>query len=144
MKIRNEQVDALCAYQLEGFVTRMVAHLRENFKIERLGTSAGILLLTDVDPGPLATHLADLFRISDEEDHRYYFRFYDPRVLRPFFPTCTAAEAREFFGPIDRVLVESEKTGGMCACQPAPSGVAVKENILGASAESRSPGERGR
>ena len=107
---------------------------------ERLGTSAGILLLTEADPGPLATHLADLFRITDEEDHRYYFRFYDPRVLRLYLPTCTAAEAKEFLGPIRRILVESGTQGKMLSCSCGRSGVELKEKALDSSAKSSSPG----
>ena len=36
-----------------------------------------------------------------------YFRFYDPRVLRIFLPTCNSAEVVEFFGPVDTWILES-------------------------------------
>ena len=39
-------------------------------------------------------------------DGHLYFRFYDPRVLREFLPTCTAAQREEFFGPIKRLFHE--------------------------------------
>ena len=37
-----------------------------------------------------------------------YFRFYDPRVLRIFLPTCDAAQLKEFFGPVAHFICEDE------------------------------------
>jgi|SRR5579871_1095664 len=37
------------------------------------------------------------------------FRFWDPRVLRALAPVMGAGEATEFFGPLSRLIVESEK-----------------------------------
>ncbi|MCF6281484.1 MAG: DUF4123 domain-containing protein [Candidatus Polarisedimenticolaceae bacterium] len=38
------------------------------------------------------------------------FRFYDPRVLRLYLPTCTGNEAKQFFGPIPQIIVEAENS----------------------------------
>ncbi|MFZ6177343.1 DUF4123 domain-containing protein [Nannocystis pusilla] len=38
------------------------------------------------------------FLMVELDREKVYFRFYDPRVLRAFVPTCTAAERREFLG----------------------------------------------
>ena len=38
---------------------------------------------------------------------RLLFRYYDPRVLRVFLPTCTPAELAGFFGPIRGYLLEA-------------------------------------
>ena len=97
---------------------------------EHLGNSAGILLLTKADPAPLWEHLRNLFRVTDEEDHKYFFRFYDPRVLRLYLPTCTANEAQEFFGPLGRILVESETAGEMLTCSVDRSGVIIDSKPL--------------
>lgn len=105
---------------------------------ERLGGSAGILLLSEFDPARLAVHLRGLFRVTDDDNHRYYFRFYDPRVLRLYLPTCTAAEAVEFFGPVRRFLVESEQPGRMVSYRPGRSGVEVKEEALDDSGQTGS------
>ena len=37
-----------------------------------------------------------------------YFRYYDPRVLRVFLPTCTPAQLKHMFGPADAFLAENE------------------------------------
>jgi hypothetical protein len=36
------------------------------------------------------------------------FRYYDPRVLRVYLPTCVTAELRTVFGPIECFWTESE------------------------------------
>lgn len=40
------------------------------------------------------------FLMVDLDRDKVYFRFYDPRVLRAFVPTCTPAERREFLGDL--------------------------------------------
>jgi hypothetical protein len=36
------------------------------------------------------------------------FRYYDPRVLRRFLPTCNGGQLKALFGKIDSFFVESE------------------------------------
>jgi len=36
------------------------------------------------------------------------FRFYDPRVISKYLPTCTPEELEIFFGKIDTFFAESE------------------------------------
>ncbi|NVZ67133.1 DUF4123 domain-containing protein, partial [Pseudomonas gingeri] len=40
---------------------------------------------------------------------RLLFRFYDPRVLLIFLPTCTDDEFTRFLGPMKCLFVESEQ-----------------------------------
>ena len=37
-----------------------------------------------------------------------YFRYYDPRVLRAWLPTCDPAQLAEFFGPVEFFIAEDE------------------------------------
>lgn len=53
-------------------------------------------------------HFRELLRVRDEDGRRLLFRFYDPRVLRAWLPTCTAAELDLFFGPVPNIVAESE------------------------------------
>lgn len=75
--------------------------------VDTIGKNAGVLLQTSADLRTLARHLREIFVVTDEEGQEYFFRYYDPRVLRAFLPTCRAEEIREFFGPIDRWIAES-------------------------------------
>jgi len=73
----------------------------------RLGSSAGILLVTSAAPDVLLAHLREIFNVTDEDGHECFLRFYDPRVIRDFLPARAPDALNEFFGPIDRFLVES-------------------------------------
>jgi hypothetical protein len=68
----------------------------------------GILLATEADQSLLYRHLRTLLRVRSEKK-RLVFRYYDPRILRQYLPTCTSAELDRFFGPISSVVVEAEE-----------------------------------
>lgn len=92
---------------------------------ERLGSSVGILLLTQEEPKELHKHLRQIFEAIDEDGNEYFFRYFDPRILRVYLPTCTDFEAEIFFGPIQRIIVEDEESGQLLSCKPSVTGVQV-------------------
>lgn len=58
----------------------------------------------------LRRHLRGFLMVADEETRKkYYFRFYDPAVLRAFVPTCTPKQRAELFGDIRAFVVEGEE-----------------------------------
>lgn len=65
----------------------------------------------DVTLQALRRHWRQWTRVEAPDGSRLVFRFYDPRVLRVFLPTCTPAETERFFGPVQRLYVESEAPG---------------------------------
>ncbi|HEU5115743.1 MAG TPA: DUF4123 domain-containing protein [Isosphaeraceae bacterium] len=67
---------------------------------EGWGQSWGIYCTGSVSFSELRNHLRKLLTVKTEEGKTLLFRFYDPRVLRPFLPTCSRSELTEFFGPI--------------------------------------------
>ena len=101
---------------------------------QHLGRSAGILLVSNQPSRVLWSHLRHLFHVADEDDAEYAFRYYDPRVLRVYLPTCTPHEATEFFGPVRQILVESEREGVMLSCSLGRAGVLITEGLVGAAA----------
>ncbi len=56
----------------------------------------------------LRRHFRTLLRVRDQQGRILVFRFYDPRVLRIYLPTCTALERKMFFGPVQTMAWESE------------------------------------
>lgn len=72
---------------------------------EGWGQSWGVLLKID-DASNLRHHLRKFLKVRDEDDRRLIFRFYDPRVLRAYLPTCVAQEWQQFLGPIAAYLAE--------------------------------------
>jgi pSer/pThr/pTyr-binding forkhead associated (FHA) protein len=54
-------------------------------------------------------HLRRFLMVADADTRqRFYFRFYDPGVLRTFFPAATERQRVELFGPMDLFLAEGE------------------------------------
>jgi hypothetical protein len=77
------------------------------------GKSWGVYLTAQTTIDNLRRHLRSLLVVRTDGGEELYFRFYDPRVLRVFLPTCTADELSSFFGPIQTYLVEDDDTGGL-------------------------------
>ena len=53
-------------------------------------------------------HFRKFLLVTTEPDKEFFFRFYDPRVLRIFLPTCDVKQLREFFGPVEKFICEDE------------------------------------
>jgi hypothetical protein len=56
-------------------------------------------------------HFRHFLMVETEDGKEVYFRFYDPRVLRVFLPSCTPEEATRFFGPIRSFWAEAREPG---------------------------------
>ena len=76
----------------------------------------GIIMESRADIKVVYLHLKKFLRVKTEAGERLYFRFYDPRVLPIFLETCTEAQLKTFFGPIDKFILES-KNGQMIEYQ---------------------------
>jgi hypothetical protein len=56
--------------------------------------------------------------VKTENGQRLLFRFYDLRVLRTFLPTCDSGQRKEFFGPIQSFVAESEDADSVVLLNP--------------------------
>lgn len=73
------------------------------------GLHWGIFALADCDLKTIRTHLRKLNMIYEPETHKpLLFRYYDPRVLSVFLPTCDAKQVSEFFGPVHTWFAEDK------------------------------------
>jgi hypothetical protein len=74
------------------------------------GNSWGVFVVTPVGLAmeELRRQLHGLLRVQDELGGRYVFRFYDPRVLRVFLPSCGLDQLRQFFGPVREYWMEDD------------------------------------
>ena len=75
---------------------------------ELWGRSAAVHVVTTAPLADLRTHLRHFLMVLTEDGKTLYFRFYDPRVLRMFLPTCAPEQLAEFFGPVESFYVEDE------------------------------------
>ncbi|MDZ4822271.1 MAG: DUF4123 domain-containing protein [Flavobacteriales bacterium] len=72
------------------------------------GNSWGMFVETTVSLEDLRKHFRKFLLVKTEDGKELYFRFYDPRVLRIFLPTCDKAQVKEFFGPVKQFMLEDE------------------------------------
>lgn len=70
------------------------------------GNSWGVFLNAPVTLEVLRNHFRRFVFAQLPDGRNVYFRFYDPRVLRVYLPTCTEEESAKIFGPVDRFLME--------------------------------------
>ena len=87
---------------------------------EHWGQDWGVFLWALTDFKALRRHLRRFLIVQDAKGKDMYFRFYDPRVLRVFLPTCTPEELSDFFGPIAGFLIESAERGHAWQCSHQP------------------------
>lgn len=92
------------------------------------GNHWGIVLRSRLDLAQLARHFRKLLWVRDAEGEALYFRYYDPRVLRVYLPTCRGEEVWHWFDPASTYLIEGEEPGILLrACADGQEGVKVDE-----------------
>jgi hypothetical protein len=122
--IERCHLDKCCLYagRLPMVVQRAAPHLvvldREDRFTRQLveegwGNNWGSFFRTEASMLDVRRHLRTLFRVKDETGRILIFRWYDPRVLRAYLPTCLPNELHTFFGPIERFYCEGEQSGSM-------------------------------
>lgn len=72
------------------------------------GQHWGIFVRTPADVRAMRQHFRSFVMVTGPDGRPLYFRFYDPRVLRAFMPTCNRREAATLFGPVRSYLLEAE------------------------------------
>jgi len=87
------------------------SELLEDLIREGWGDSWGVYLKCGLPLDEVRRHFRKFLMIEVGE-RKAYFRFYDPRVLRIFLPTCSLSDRHEFFGPVEAFWSEaSDQTG---------------------------------
>ncbi len=71
-----------------------------------LGNSLGVFLQCDAAIKTVRHHLRKLLTVRDPRGTKMLFRFYDPRILRVFLPTCDSNELDQMYGPIKAYWAE--------------------------------------
>jgi pSer/pThr/pTyr-binding forkhead associated (FHA) protein len=97
--------------------------LLERLVMEGWGKSWGIYLTSPRPFVEVRRHLRRfLIVLDDDSEARLYFRFYDPRVLRVFFPTATRRQSADLFGEVSQFSMED---GGGALLRFAKPGAAA-------------------
>lgn len=116
-KILDSGVESTCLYRGEKAMTLawvapyLVELHREDPFTEWLlengwGKSWGVFVVSEATLSELKRHFRAFLMVYDEENNPLYFRYYDPRVLRVYLPTCNAGELAIVFGPVGTYFLE--------------------------------------
>jgi hypothetical protein len=86
----------------------------------------------------LRAHFQRLLLVKDEAGRRFTFRYYDPRILRTYLPTCTPDELRKFFGPVERFFCESDNGKELLAYERVEGGLKIRRFAMAFASRSAS------
>lgn len=75
---------------------------------ECCGKNWGIFVHSRRTLDELRGHFRALIDVYDEKGEPMIFRYYDPRVLRQFLPTCKPAELKMLFGDVEAFFAEED------------------------------------
>jgi len=95
------------------------------------GNNWGVFLRSDTSLKKLRRHLRTFLVVRDSKGKRMLFRYYDPRVLRVYLPTCVTAELQTVFGPIECFWTEGEGPGEMLEFQFAGKDLEQRSLVVG-------------
>jgi hypothetical protein len=72
------------------------------------GEHWGIFVLTTEPLVEMRQHFRRFLTVYGPEHKPLVFRYYDPRVLRVYLPTCNAEDLTTIFGPVASFVCEAE------------------------------------
>lgn len=78
---------------------------------ESFGKHWGIFAQTLTSITEMRRHFRALLTVYSESGQPMLFRFYDPRVLNKFLPTCNGGELATIFGKVNALLAENAGSG---------------------------------
>ena len=118
--------------QLAHFAPYLIRIPQKSPLIQTLAQQAwskswGVFVTCDKPLRELRTHFRHFLNVRLFDGTTVYFRFYDPRVLRLFLPTCLPEEITQFFGPVKEFLMEAEDPSTALHFTCGPKGAAQKE-----------------
>ena len=113
------QPDFVCLYRGElepdmASVAPYLIHVRPQTQFadwlikQGWGEHWGIFALSESDLVTMRKHFRTFLTVYDTDGKPMLFRYYDPRVLRLYLPTCNAEELKTVFGPVVSYMLEDE------------------------------------
>ncbi len=95
---------------------------------EGWGQHWGIFAVTSANLLKMRKHFRTFLKVFSPEGKPLYFRYYDPRVLRVYLPTCNAQEMKTVFGPIAFYMAEATNPEQLLRFSPG-SGSPKQEEV---------------
>jgi hypothetical protein len=118
-QLHEQQPEHVCLYrgELEPDMAEVAPYLVKlepdtdftDWLIEKgWGGHWGVFALSHESLSGMRRHFRKFLVVYDPENKPLYFRYYDPRVLRTYLPTCNAEELATVFGPVESYFLEDE------------------------------------
>ena len=96
------------------------------------GKHWGIFALSPADLREMRHHFRRFLTVHDPSGKPLLFRYYDPRVLRTYLPTCNPEELSTLFGPVSCYLAEAEQPDRILHFRVASGSLIRQEKQLAA------------
>jgi len=99
------------SYSVSGFLVecKKESSLFQWMTAEAWGNNCCIFFTSKASFEDLFKHFQQFNRVYIEGDDVVLFRYYDPRVLRTYLPTCTQSEIDLFFGQVESFFAENKE-----------------------------------
>ncbi|HEU0120815.1 MAG TPA: DUF4123 domain-containing protein [Bryobacteraceae bacterium] len=107
-----------------------------NYLADNMGQNLGIFLRCDASLKELRRHLRTFLTVKDTSGRKMLFRYYDPRVLRVYLPTCTNNELHTVFGPVKAFWTETSDLRSLTQFEVKAKGLEVTARSLGGPTDS--------
>lgn len=123
-KISHSDMESACLFRGDkarelAWVAPYLVTLRRNDSFTEWllengwGKSWGIFVESPAVFRTLKRHFQSFLTVYDEEGNSLHFRYYDPRVLRIYLPTCNAGELATMFGPVNCFALEDKEPSAL-------------------------------
>jgi hypothetical protein len=126
--------------QLVHFAPHLVRLPQKSPLLETLvqkawGKNWGVYIACAKPLPDLRAHLRQFLVVNVPGNKQMHFRYYDPRILRVFLPTCLPEEVNQFFGPVKYFVMEDENQEVLLRFSNSGRGVERKQLALWAGAK---------
>ncbi len=107
-------------HRVAPYLVRLAADapLTRAWRSDGWGQQWGLLCVSQAGLNELRRHFRQFLQARLPDGQVVLFRFYDPRVFRPYVATLNEEERGQWFAAVDEFRVETEDGGGILACHP--------------------------
>lgn len=104
--VKGKSLDEVAPYlvKLDG-----PAPVLDSFVMEGWSLRWGIYFTSKLALNDVRRHFRRFLMVEDDDSgEKFYFKFYDPFVLRAFLPSCAPRQRSDFFGDVESFLFEGK------------------------------------
>jgi pSer/pThr/pTyr-binding forkhead associated (FHA) protein len=132
---RQSLFEGVLGARLVHFAPHLVRLPKESPLLETLvqkawGKNWGIYIACARPLAELRAHLRQFLEVRVPGNREMHFRYYDPRILRVFLPTCLPDEINQFFGPVKYFVTEDKNPDVLLRFSNNGHGVDLKPVLL--------------